>query len=426
MTYSAHRITSIQALLQSVSTSPKSTTTPHDDELELASRADILQAIGTLLSITVALQMLKLLFMPEHISLSAHILNALVHIMLFVASIVLAAHERFYIARLLFIISFMSYLAIACLLWSINLNVQYFFLLGLFVASYLFDKHERLLLSITSLIFCACFIYFQLSLPYSAVAQTWQDGLIASNALVMSIASLLCANSIRQMAIVNWQTLNTHRINYQNVLYKIIPKALCSRLIKQTSGVSSAITKSHPFCSVIFLDFTDFTYFSRHHTETDIVQTLHEVFCEFDILAHKHALHKIKTNGDQYMLAAGIDSLAATPDHIAITNAACQFAIDAQRWFLSRDFTPSMSIRIGIASGPSVAGIIGINKPAYDLWGNTVNTAARLEAYAAHGKILVCPLTRRYAQSIYLFTPFHATHLKGIGLSAYCILLGKK
>jgi guanylate cyclase len=402
-------------------------------------RTDILIAIGLLLIVTIAIQSTKLLYVPVSINKFEHLVNALVHCIAFAYAIKLSMLNSTIAARTVLVGSFLSYITSACLLWQINLNIQYFYLLALFVIAYLYgkDKHgqsERLQKWLWSIISISLFLFFQTHLAYPIIVQQWQSLIIASNAFAMAGSCLLCLFCISQTSMANWQRLQQTERQQKQTLQNIIPakfypallqRAIPSKLHEYEASIKpSAIIEELEFCSVVFADFTEFTRYCSVHSNREVIGALHDIFCTFDKIAHRFNLEKIKTNGDQYMVVANSKLSLYEPEQMALS--ACQFALAIKAWFQSQTFRPPMNIRIGIASGESVSGIIGSDKPAYDLWGTTVNIAARLESQTSAGSISVCSVTKELTQQTLLYSTSVEEAFKGLGGIECARLLGKR
>ncbi len=167
----------------------------------------------------------------------------------------------------------------------------------------------------------------------------------------------------------------------EKLLLNILPGEIAHEL-KET-GASKA--KHHSDVTVLFTDFIDFTVLSEHLSAEQVVNEIDRCFKAFDAIIHKHGMEKIKTIGDAYMAAAG---LPLPDDNHAIN--AVKAAIEMNEFINS--LPPiingrKLQMRAGINSGPVVAGIVGVKKFAYDIWGDTVNTAARLEHHSEAGRI---------------------------------------
>ncbi len=142
---------------------------------------------------------------------------------------------------------------------------------------------------------------------------------------------------------------------------------------------------------MLFADVVDFTPMSAEMTPSELVGLLDDVFSDIDVFVEEMGLEKIKTVGDEYMVAAGVPT--ARKDH---AQAAADLALRIQSHVAGKDFAGRrIRFRIGIHTGPVVAGIIGKRKFAYDLWGDVVNTASRMESHGAAGRIQISADTRR-------------------------------
>jgi len=173
---------------------------------------------------------------------------------------------------------------------------------------------------------------------------------------------------------------------------------------------------------VIFVDAAGSTQQAARSSPGEFAQTLDELFSRFDEIADRHGLEKVKTIGDAYMAVAGAP--VAVVDH---AGAAVAMALEvvreagAVRW-------PSgdrIVVHGGVATGPAVAGVIGRRKFAYDLWGDTVNVASRLEEQGEPGEILVSEATAARLQGRYEFGPVRIFDLKGKGRTPARALLGR-
>ncbi|MEP1209243.1 MAG: adenylate/guanylate cyclase domain-containing protein [Rhizobiaceae bacterium] len=172
----------------------------------------------------------------------------------------------------------------------------------------------------------------------------------------------------------------------ENLLRNILPDQIALRL----KNGERVIADEHIQVSVVFADIVNFTEASANLAPSDLVQTLNLVFSEFDKLAEKHGAEKIKTIGDAYMVVVGVPD--AQNNH---ADAAADLAIDMLKTAeaLRQRTHFDVQLRIGINSGPVVAGVIGERKFAYDLWGDAVNVASRMESHGEPGQILTSETT---------------------------------
>lgn len=176
--------------------------------------------------------------------------------------------------------------------------------------------------------------------------------------------------------------LRKARNRSNKLLLNILPAEIAEEL--KTNGHSEA--RLYNDVSVLFTDFVNFTGISEALSPTELVAEIHKNFTAFDEIIERHGLEKIKTIGDAYMAVCGLPQ--PTADHAqAVVRAALEIAS-----FMERQ-SGKFQVRIGINSGPVVAGIVGIKKYAYDIWGDTVNTAARMEQHSTAGKINISEAT---------------------------------
>jgi class 3 adenylate cyclase len=166
----------------------------------------------------------------------------------------------------------------------------------------------------------------------------------------------------------------------------------------------------------------DFTRYSAQTSPTELVEMLNVIFSKFDQLAEHHGLEKIKTIGDAYMVVAGLPT--ARGDH---AQAIAEMALDMQEAIAqyNADTGQAFKIRIGINSGPVVAGVIGIKKFSYDLWGDTVNIASRMESQGIPGCIQVTAATYERLRDRYLFEERKPIQVKGKGEMTTYILTAR-
>jgi class 3 adenylate cyclase len=176
--------------------------------------------------------------------------------------------------------------------------------------------------------------------------------------------------------------LRMERQRSDQLLTNILPRSIADRLLRDPSQIAD----SFPEVTVLFADLVGFTPLSSGLQPIELVELLNRLFSAFDRLAEEHGLEKIKTIGDAYMAAAGLPE--PNPHH---ARAAADMALAMQRAIVQLNQTSQypLAIRVGLHSGPVVAGVIGLRKFAYDLWGDTVNVASRMEAHGEAGKIQV-------------------------------------
>lgn len=205
----------------------------------------------------------------------------------------------------------------------------------------------------------------------------------------------------------------------EELLLNILPSPIAQRL----KLAESTIADSFAEVTVLFADLVDFTIISAQIPPTQLVGLLNQIFSQFDQLSEKHGLEKIKTIGDAYMVVGGLPTLR--PDH---AEAIAEMALDMQQAIahFKRKDGESFRLRIGINSGPVIAGVIGMKKFAYDLWGDTVNVASRMESQGVAGKIQVTAATYEPLKDKYCFEERGVTLIKGKGEMKTYWLTGRK
>lgn len=202
------------------------------------------------------------------------------------------------------------------------------------------------------------------------------------------------------------------------LLLNILPKAIADEL----KGDHHTIAEHFDGASILFADVVDFTPMSSEMSPGELVSLLNGVFSEFDEMVEACGLEKIKTIGDCYMVAAGVP--VRRLDHAAVLT---ELALEMQRCVKKMSFGGrKLQFRIGINSGPLVAGVIGKRKFIYDLWGDAVNMASRMESQGKRGCIQVTRDTKELIEDIYLCEPRGTIDIKGKGPTETWFVTGHK
>lgn len=218
-------------------------------------------------------------------------------------------------------------------------------------------------------------------------------------------------------AYFTWQK-ETYRQRSESLLLNILPASIAARL-KEKPG---QIVDSYSSVSVLFVDIVGFASLAAEIPPRDLVKMLNAVFSALDKITRKYGLEKIKTIGDAYMVASGVP--LARPDH---ARALALAALDMREYLSTHTFAGrTLQFRFGAASGPVVAGIIGKEKFIYDLWGDTVNLASRLESYGQAGKIHISREFYELIKDEFLCERRGWVTLKGKGRVETFWLVGKR
>lgn len=199
--------------------------------------------------------------------------------------------------------------------------------------------------------------------------------------------------------------LQIERTKSERLLLNILPKAIAERL----KAGQRTIVDSFIDSTVLFADIVGFTRIAARQSPQRTVQLLNEIFSSFDRIAEQLELEKIKTIGDAYMMVSGVPVIRN--DHAEVCAAAAFEFLEAVSAF-NRRHQLDWAIRIGMNSGPVVAGIIGTKKFAYDLWGDTVNIASRMESHGQPGHVQVSEVTKGLLAGKYDFKPMGVIDIK--------------
>ena len=268
--------------------------------------------------------------------------------------------------------------------------------------------------------FVAFLVFLALTMPLSALVRpepaTLPEGLLlaflAMNVGAVSlIAFVLLATFARQR--------EDAQAKADGLLLNILPPEIAELL----KADSRQIAEQFDEASVLFADVVDFTPLSARMTASDVVGLLDRLFTDFDALVDRYGLEKIKTIGDAYMVASGVPR--RRPDH---AHALAAMALEMLELVAThtRDDGAAIELRIGINSGPVVAGVIGRRKFIYDLWGDAVNTASRMESHGTAGQVQIAEGAYELLKDDFVCQPRGLVEVKGKGAIRTWYLVGPK
>ena len=235
---------------------------------------------------------------------------------------------------------------------------------------------------------------------------------------VMRDTALFAAVLLLGEAVRTRRALQLEEERSERLLLNVLPRSIAARLKQREDVIADGFTE----VTVLFADLVDFTRRSQRSSPHQVVQFLDELFTAFDQLAKRYGLEKIKTIGDAYMVAGGLPD--PRPGH---AQAVADMAL-AMRDEVAGRTDPSgqpLQVRIGIDTGPVVAGVIGQDKFSYDLWGDTVNTASRMESLGVPGCIQVTARTYQRLRDSYRFQRRGLVAVKGKGEMVTYFLVGR-
>ncbi|MDX1582438.1 MAG: adenylate/guanylate cyclase domain-containing protein [Thermoanaerobaculia bacterium] len=256
-------------------------------------------------------------------------------------------------------------------------------------------------------------VHARLNPPLTPLAPSISAALYIANLLIL-IASLgLIGFAVSLSAARAEQRLNLEKQKSEDLLHNILPVPVADRLKKSPDVIADRFDE----VTILFADIVGFTSLSDGVRAERLVGMLNEIFSMFDQLVEEAGLEKIKTIGDGYMVAGGLPSLR--DDH---AEAVCDLALEMGGALREARSDQDLKLRIGIHSGPVVAGVIGYSKFAYDVWGDTVNTASRMESHGIPGKIHVSEATYLRVRDRYALEPRGSIEIKGKGVMSTWLL----
>ena len=265
-----------------------------------------------------------------------------------------------------------------------------------------------------------------LALEHTEIEHLWLEEEISfANSLSDLLALGMEAQERRRVE----ESLRFEQKKSERLLLNVLPPEIAERLKSvqsktkvhlQTSG--TIVADSFDEVTVLFADIVDFTEYAASISASELVNVLNEIFSEFDYFVEQYDLEKIKTIGDSYMVVGGLP--LPTNDHAeAIAEMALQMQESIKKF--KRDDGSQFSLRIGIHTGQAIAGVIGTKKFIYDLWGDTVNVASRMESQGVAGCIHVTEATYQLLKDKYQFNSQREIDIKGKGRMVTYLLTGK-
>ncbi|MCZ8181113.1 MAG: adenylate/guanylate cyclase domain-containing protein [Rhizobium sp.] len=311
-----------------------------------------------------------------------------------------------------------------CMFFGREAGLHFYFLPGA-AASMLVFGSERLLLSasVTALglvAFLITEIFFVAPLDFIQVGPAFMSTLYY---LTVPFAFLLIFTTsffaFKEAAQAEMALESEHQFS-ERLLQNILPQAVATRLRDHhTQMVADQI----PSATILFADIVDFTPRAARWQPQQVIAFLGRVFAQFDAIASAHGLEKIKTIGDAYMVAGGLPE--PKPDHeAAVAHMALDILACCRR--ISEQIGEAVEVRIGLDTGPVVAGVIGSNKLLYDVWGDTVNTAAHMESHGVAGRIQVADGLKQRLEDRFDFELRGEIEVKGKGAMRVWFLTGAK
>lgn len=264
------------------------------------------------------------------------------------------------------------------------------------------------------------YYYLQhLKAPHETLSATMVEVMYFANVIVAFSALSIMAFLFEREAYISEQQVVEEKEKSEGLLHNILPVPIANRLKENPKIIADGFES----VSVLFADIVGFTHLSTVFTPDQLVDYLNEIFSEFDKLAMIYEMEKIKTIGDAYMVSGGLPK--HSPGHL---ERMADMALDMMKYVEKHkhEGAEKLEIRIGFHVGPVVAGVIGIKKFAYDLWGDTVNTASRMESQGMAGKVNVTKAVKEQLEHKFEFEERGEIEVKGKGKMTVYFLNGRK
>ena len=300
-------------------------------------------------------------------------------------------------------------------------NFHYYLIVAIMVMFFIFPARERRTMHAFVAAQTAFFIGFHSVMANYTGFSSIQAETLARARVINGVSVILMSLSFAYYASSTFQTaeryLHAEKDKSERLLLNILPAAIVQKLRESPDTIAERFEN----CTVLFSDIVGFTELSRTLPAVEVVGLLNEIFSAFDDLSEKHGLEKIKTIGDAYMVVGGLPA----PDALHAERVA-GFALDmlevVREHRRRNDY--GIELRVGIASGDAVAGVIGKKKFVYDLWGDSVNTASRMESHGLPGRVQVTESTHALIKHKFAMEERGAIEVKGMGMVRSYLLLG--
>jgi len=388
-------------------------------------RRELLTAnVVVLFSILVTIPDALNYFSFDHVATRRAAIAVSAAIAAYVCGFVLIAAGRRFAGLFIFTLSVIGNLIALTIILGTNCGVQYYFVAVGVGAMFVWPRqYKRMRIPLAAVGLLAFLIVVRVANAGPMVGPPLPDAVVQSIFNRMTLGSYLIVFALAFYSLFSTEVaeaaLEEEHRKSESLLLNILPNAIATRLKSNAEPIADGFEE----VTILFADVVGFTPMSEGLPPAVVVAFLNQLFSDFDRLAEKHGLEKIKTIGDAYMVAAGIPE--PRRDHAA---AIARMALD-MREIAERRSTPTgqrLQLRIGINSGPAVAGVIGLRKFSYDLWGDTVNTAARMESHGVAGGIQVTEATRRLLETEFEFEERGVVEIKGKGAMKLSLLVGPR
>ncbi|MFZ0832332.1 MAG: adenylate/guanylate cyclase domain-containing protein [Mycobacterium sp.] len=317
-----------------------------------------------------------------------------------------------------------SYVVLSVVTWNVGTGagLQFYFLVGATVAVLVLGIEHVVLACVLVAIGAADVIILQFTIPADTGLQpAWAlpVGFVVSivSACVMVVATVWYA--LREIERAE-QAMEEEYERSESLLANILPGSIANRL---KNPATTIIADKYDDASVLFADIAGYTERASQSTPADLVEFLNGLYTEFDRLVEQHGLEKIKTSGDCYMVVSSVPE--PRPDHLEAL-ACLALKMGDTIAGLKDQMGQAVPIRIGMGVGPVVAGVVGTRRFFYDVWGDAVNVASRMESTGVQGRIQVPQEVYERLNDTFVFEPRGTVEVKGKGVMPTWFLVAER
>jgi len=289
------------------------------------------------------------------------------------------------IAPMVFIVAAYMLITVLCLSIGTGTGIQFYYLVGATIVLLVLGIDHIVLASVMAAVGAVLTVVLQMTVPEKTGVQpdwAYDFSYIVSVTTSWLMVMAIVWSALREITRAE-RVIEAEYLRSESLLVNILPAKIAERLKDPSRTV---IADRYDDASVLFADIAGFTSRASDTPPTDLVRFLDQLYTKLDALVDRHGLEKIKTSGDSYMVVSGVPD--PRPDHL---EALAQLALDMAQAVagLKDPRGRAVPLRIGLAVGPVVAGVVGARKFFYDVWGDAVNVAARMETTDVEGRIQV-------------------------------------
>lgn len=335
-------------------------------------------------------------------------------------TIVLNSMGKFTLARFYLLVISFIYITFITFMMGNTGRGHFYYLTEIFTVFFIFPSYQLRRIYAIAIFLFLVFLIFEIVHSQIKPLAVLEPRMVKMQLIVANFvfASLLLGFSFYVFSVFRKAEL-TAQLEHEKsekLLQNILPLSVIEKLRENPDSIAENFEE----CTVLFSDIVGFTEMSRKMSAYSLVSLLNEIFSTFDDLAEKHKLEKIKTIGDAYMVVGGLPE--PDPNHAEnVANFALEMLTIVQE--IRNKIDIPIELRIGIHSGNAVAGVIGKKKFIYDLWGDSVNTASRMESHGLPGQIQVSESTYNRLKDKFSFKERGMVNVKGIGrVKSYFLL----